>query len=104
MASAARLPLKRIATVGIVGLAIGAWKSEPLIVKFLTGPGSYSRILALLVVLANYKNFPGVWHVCIPSPSFPSLRASRPALTGDQSANGQNHRSASGRPSCSTCS
>lgn len=31
--------------------------------KFLTGPGSYSRILALLIVLANYKNFPGVWHI-----------------------------------------
>jgi len=71
MASAARLPLKRIATVGIVALTIGAWKSRPLVVRFLTGPGSYSRIIALLVVLANYKNFPGVWHVCIPPPSSP---------------------------------
>lgn len=71
MASATRLPMKRIAAVGTVALTIGAWKSRPLITSFLTGPGNYSRILALLVVLANYKNFPGMWHVCGLSPFIP---------------------------------
>ena len=66
--SASRLPLKSITAVLSVALSIGAWKSRPFALSFLTGPGSYSRILALFVVLANYKNFPGVWHVRLTLP------------------------------------
>ncbi|OBT72003.1 hypothetical protein VF21_08585 [Pseudogymnoascus sp. 05NY08] len=61
--SASRLPLGSIAAVMAAALSVGAWKSRPFVTKFLTGPGNYSRILALAVVLANYKNFPFVWHI-----------------------------------------
>ncbi|OBT51180.1 hypothetical protein VE04_08491, partial [Pseudogymnoascus sp. 24MN13] len=60
--SASRLPLRSITAVLAAALSVGAWKSRPFVTKFLTGPGNYSRILALVVVLANYKNFPFVWH------------------------------------------
>lgn len=58
-----RLPVKWILAVCGVAASFGAWKSRWLPVRFVTGPGSFSRILALVVVLANYKNFPFVWHV-----------------------------------------
>lgn len=66
--SASRLPLRSIAAVLAAALSVGAWKTKPFVASFLTGPGSYSRILALAVVLANYKNFPFVWHVRLPPP------------------------------------
>lgn len=71
MASATRLPLKSIAFTTAVVVAAGASKVsfKNLAVSTFTGPGSYSRIVATLIVLANLKNGPFVWHVCnLPSP------------------------------------
>ena len=62
------LPLRRIAIIGTLAVLAGAWKSKPLLASFFTGPGSVSRIVCAVVVLANYKNFPLVWHVCNPFP------------------------------------
>jgi hypothetical protein len=68
MASATRLPVRSITAVISGALVLSAYKSQPLMVKFVTGPGNWSRILALAVVLANAKILPGVWHVsyCLP--------------------------------------
>jgi hypothetical protein len=70
--SASRLPLRSITAVLAAALSVGAWKSKPFVAKFFTGPGNYSRILALSIVLANYKNFPFVWHVRLPLPPQPT--------------------------------
>jgi hypothetical protein len=35
--------------------------------QFFTGPGRISRMALLLVVLANYKALPLMWHVSDPS-------------------------------------
>ncbi|KAI9734037.1 MAG: hypothetical protein M1818_006975 [Claussenomyces sp. TS43310] len=65
MASASRLPIKAIAGVTALGLALGAAKVDlkSLLLGVVTGPGNYSRILAIVVVLANTKSLPFVWHV-----------------------------------------
>lgn len=75
MASATGLPYKSIAAVGIAGLTLGASHVDVkgLILKLVTGPGSYSRIAAALIILANIKNLPFVWHVSFPS--FPIFRS-----------------------------
>jgi hypothetical protein len=36
-----------------------------LIITTFTGPGRYSRIAALAIILANLKNVPFAWHVSI---------------------------------------
>lgn len=50
-------------------LAYGAYKFDPNLVDaaktFFTGPGSYSRIIALGVVLMNWKSLPFTWTVRI---------------------------------------
>jgi hypothetical protein len=71
--TASRLHLKTVATVGTAAVILAGYKNKDQLIKavvrFATAPGAYSRVLALLVVLANFKNFPLVWHV---SPPFPS--------------------------------
>ncbi|KAG4033497.1 hypothetical protein MFRU_004g00050 [Monilinia fructicola] len=64
MASATRLPLKSIALTTAVVVAAGAShvNIQKLLVDTFTGPGSYSRIAATVVILANLKSLPGVWH------------------------------------------
>ncbi|KAI9649441.1 hypothetical protein NHQ30_002017 [Ciborinia camelliae] len=64
MASATRLPLKSIIFTTAVVAAAGASHVdiEKLLVDIFTGPGSYSRIAATVVILANLKSLPGVWH------------------------------------------
>ncbi|CZT09280.1 uncharacterized protein RCO7_04101 [Rhynchosporium graminicola] len=64
MASANRLPLKSIAFTSAIVVAAGASKVSfrNLLTSTFTGPGSYSRILAALIVLANIKNVPFAWH------------------------------------------
>lgn len=65
MASASRLPLKSIAFSAAVVVAASASKINlrKIITNTLTGPGMYSRIVAVVVVLANLKNVPWAWHV-----------------------------------------
>lgn len=74
MASATRLPLKSIAfTTAVVAAAgISHVNIQKLLSDVFTGPGSYSRIAATVVILANLKSLPGVWHVCSPFLCTPS--------------------------------
>ncbi|KAF8851908.1 hypothetical protein BDZ45DRAFT_678732 [Acephala macrosclerotiorum] len=64
MASATRLPVKSIALSTAIVLAAGSSRLNlrNLIINTFTGPGSYSRIAAALLVLANLKNVPWAWH------------------------------------------
>jgi len=66
MASATRLPLKSILFTTAIVASTGASRVNlrNLLIRTFTGPGSYSRIAAILIVLANLKNVPGTWHVC----------------------------------------
>jgi hypothetical protein len=66
MASATRLPLKSILLTASIILGVGATRptAKKAMLSIFTGPGKYSRIAAFLIVLANLKNFPFVWHVC----------------------------------------
>ena len=67
MASATRLPLKSLAFTTALVLSAGASRVNlrNLIINTFTGPGSYSRLAAVLLVLANLKNVPFAWHVRI---------------------------------------
>ncbi|KAF4637236.1 hypothetical protein G7Y89_g856 [Cudoniella acicularis] len=64
MASATRLPLKSILFTAslVVGVGASRLRLRTLLLNTFTGPGKYSRIAAFLVILANFKNFPFVWH------------------------------------------
>ncbi|KAK0106929.1 hypothetical protein ONS95_003645 [Cadophora gregata] len=64
MASATRLPLKSIAFTTALVVSAGASRVsfKQLALTTFTGPGSYSRIVAALIVLANLKNVPFAWH------------------------------------------
>ncbi|KAM3075186.1 hypothetical protein ACMFMF_005865 [Clarireedia jacksonii] len=64
MASATRLPLKSIVFTTAFVAAAGAShvNIQKLLTDVFTGPGSYSRIAAAVVLIANLKNLPGVWH------------------------------------------
>ncbi|KAL3424564.1 capsule polysaccharide biosynthesis protein [Phlyctema vagabunda] len=64
MASATRLPLKSLTFTALVLIGAGASRVNlrNVLVNTFTGPGSYSRIVAIAVVLANVKNFPWAWH------------------------------------------
>lgn len=74
MASAASLPLRALAPAVAALLGAGAYASRAQIKSFLTGPGSYSRILVLVLLGANVKNLPFVWHVrTIPLPALRKL-------------------------------
>jgi hypothetical protein len=72
MASATRLSRRTLGAlvavsagaIAVVGTGKIDYRSvRSLLQSTLTGPGSTSRIVAILVVLANFKNFPLVWHV-----------------------------------------
>jgi hypothetical protein len=80
MASATRLPIKSIVFTTALVAAAGAShvNIQKLLTDAFTGPGSYSRIAATVVLLANLKNLPGVWHVCSP---LLSLLADSPILS-----------------------
>ncbi|CAG8978824.1 hypothetical protein HYALB_00013198 [Hymenoscyphus albidus] len=64
MASATRLPLKSIlfTTTLVISLGASRVRLRSLVLKTVTGPGSYRRLAILSIVLANIKNFPSVWH------------------------------------------
>ncbi|KAJ8066911.1 hypothetical protein OCU04_004296 [Sclerotinia nivalis] len=64
MASATRLPLKSIlfSTAVVAAAGVSHVNIQKLLVDTLTGPGCYSRIAATVVILANLKGLPGVWH------------------------------------------
>jgi hypothetical protein len=65
MASASRLPLKSIAFSTAIVFAATASKVNlrKIIINTFTGPGMYSRMLAAVLILANFKNIPWAWHV-----------------------------------------
>lgn len=68
MAGATRLSLRPLGLIAALGVGIGAAKLNPsggvkeLLVGLVTGPGSMSRIVALVLVLVNLKVLPLVWH------------------------------------------
>lgn len=59
-------------TVASVGFAVYKGKDEAvdLAVRFLTGPGRTSRIIALVLVLFNWKSLPFTWTVRHPNMHF----------------------------------
>ena len=75
MASPSSFPLKSIILVVAVAFTAGVYRAQlqNLIVNAVTGPGSYSRIGAAMILLANLKILPGVWHVCATLSSILSL-------------------------------
>jgi hypothetical protein len=68
MASATATPWKSIlfATTVILGVSAKGLNIRDLLIRAFTGPGSYSRIVAATLVLANLKNLPWAWHVRLP--------------------------------------
>lgn len=70
MAPATRLPIKTItfSAVTAIGAIAARANLQNLFISTFTGPGSLSRIIAAVVVLANLKNVPFAWHVRLPSP------------------------------------
>ncbi len=50
-------------SAGVVALGYGLYQSRNAIIGIFMGPGKYSRIALLLVILANYKSIPFMWHV-----------------------------------------
>jgi hypothetical protein len=74
MASGTRLPLKSITFTMALALSVTASRLSirTILLNTFTGPGSTSRIVATLFVLANLKNIPFAWHVSSShSPSVP---------------------------------
>lgn len=69
MASIARLPVGKIAAVAALGLGLSLSRTnvKAVLVSTFTGSGSTSRIIAILLLLANLKNLPFAWHVRIPA-------------------------------------
>ncbi|KAJ3541737.1 hypothetical protein NM208_g2597 [Fusarium decemcellulare] len=47
----------------VVSILLGAYVSRTYLAWFVTGPGSFSRIIALLVVATNLKGLPFAWSV-----------------------------------------
>jgi hypothetical protein len=78
MASAGKyVAARRMGAAMVAGVAVAAVATlrsgkgdvgslKALLKSVVTGPGSTSRIVAILVVLANFKNLPLVWHVSTP--------------------------------------
>lgn len=67
-------PISRIAKpvllpLSIAAVALAAYKGRTdgfeIAKQFLTGPGSKSRIFALLMVVVNWKSLPLAWTVCL---------------------------------------
>ena len=67
-------PLKTVLFTATLLAGVGAARLNirNLLVRTFTGSGSYSRIIATILVLANLKNVPFAWHVRLPSPILPS--------------------------------
>jgi hypothetical protein len=71
MASGAGLPIRSavrlFGALAAVSIGYGMTKVDfkRIVLKTVTGPGSTSRIIAILLVLANLKNVPLAWHVRI---------------------------------------
>jgi len=68
MAGATKISIRTVAALAAVSVVFGVSKVnlKSLVLNTVTGPGNASRIIALVVVLANLKNLPFVWHVCPP--------------------------------------
>ena len=66
MAGATKISIRTVAALAVVGAGFGASKVnlKSLVLNTVTGPGNISRIIAFIIVLANLKNLPFVWHVC----------------------------------------
>jgi hypothetical protein len=66
MAGATKISIRTVAALAAASVAFGVWRVnlKSLVLKTVTGPGNVSRIIALVVALANLKNLPFVWHVC----------------------------------------
>ena len=71
MASATRLPLKPIAVSAAVVFTVIASRANLYkhLLNTVTGPGKYSRIFAITLILANLKNAPFAWHASSPPSS-----------------------------------
>jgi len=65
MASATSMPMNVILTFTAILLAVGISQISlyTLFITTFTGPGSYSRIFAIFLLLINLKNAPIMWHV-----------------------------------------
>ena len=61
------VPTKTIGALLVAGAGYGLSRLDvrSTFLNVFTGPGSTSRIIAIVIVLANIKNFPYVWHVSI---------------------------------------
>lgn len=59
------MPIKAIAVAVTIAMAYGATRINvrALLTSAFTGPGSISRIIAIVLVLCNLKNLPFIWHV-----------------------------------------
>jgi hypothetical protein len=75
MAGATKISIRTVAALAVVGVGFGVSKAnlKSLVLNTVTGPGNVSRIIALVVVLANLKNLPFMWHVCTAFPMFLSI-------------------------------
>ena len=84
MASATKLPLKSMVLASSVAIPIvlGASASRVnlrnLVIRTFTGPGSYSRVVAAILILTNLKNVPFAWHVGPPFSRPTSLKLTAP--------------------------
>jgi hypothetical protein len=68
MVGATKISIRTVAALAAVSVAFGVSKVnlKSLVLNTVTGPRNMSRIIAIVVVLANLKNLPFVWHVCPP--------------------------------------
>ncbi|RDL37485.1 Thioesterase ester dehydrase-isomerase [Venustampulla echinocandica] len=85
MASATRLPLKSIllATSLVLGVSASRIQLRSAVLNTLTGPGKYSRIAVILVIFANIKNVPFVWHYRVWSAILRHCLFSKPQIPAD---------------------
>ena len=65
MASLSNFPLKSILLAVTVAVVSGVYRAhiQNLITNTVKRPGSYSRISAAMILLANLTILPGVWRV-----------------------------------------
>lgn len=74
-AGAANRVLRVTGPILLPAVAYGAYKGNVLAMlqSFFTGPGRTSRVVALVVVLVNWKSLPFAWTVCNPWASRPTF-------------------------------
>lgn len=54
-----------MASTGSLMILYDVFGVRAVLIGMFTGPGSVSRIIALLLILTNLKVFPFVWHVSL---------------------------------------